>query len=257
LPDLLAIFHPNADQLLRCVSACVDDAMLHEIAAADYGDAADRHFSHLLKLRSQGSCETPMDWHPREVLELIRWSEPDDPAWKPGSPGDRGHWMRAFACSALLKAAAEDSNEELRQGWNSTLIQLIDSLRAVGPELYETAASFLAWLILRVEANEDVAEQGFLMLGLLWLALHFKEPIPDRVVVELCEQISREAHQSVWDPTPGAERWLLGATFFNLRHKKWEQLGLDLTEMDLSGRSSLARDWVRLIGGELAGKQAP
>ena len=41
----------------------------------------------------------------REVLELIRWSEPDDPDWSPGGQGPRGHWMRLFACTVRVRLA--------------------------------------------------------------------------------------------------------------------------------------------------------
>ena len=45
----------------------------------------------------------PLRWEPREVLELTRWSRPDDPSWRPGSPGLPGHLQRAFACAVLLR----------------------------------------------------------------------------------------------------------------------------------------------------------
>jgi len=142
----LAAFSPNADEFLRLVSGRVDDALLYEIATADYGHKVNEHLLHLRQIRAKGSFATPMRWHPREVLELIRWSEPEAPNWKPGLPGERGHWMRAFACSSLLiRVAGEQENSELREGWNETLIQLIDSLHSIAPELYRPAAAFLAW----------------------------------------------------------------------------------------------------------------
>jgi len=227
--------------------------MLNEIAAADYGYKAEENLAPLWQIRGEGLFVTPLRWRPREVLELIRWSNPEDPKHKPGLPGERGHWMRAFACSALLRAAGEVGNEDLRSGWNQTLMQLIGSLRAVGPELYEPAAAFLAWLVLRVDADGDTEELGFLMMGLLWFALHLRSAIPDDVVVALAERIAAEAQRSArrWDMAP--ERWLLGTTFFDKYHADWERLGVTLAEIDLGDRSSDARDWVGLIGSELAG----
>lgn len=254
IDGLFASFRPNADELLRRVSHHVDNALLDVIATADYrGRDAEEHLAHLRQIRDQGLFAVPMRWCPREVLELIRWSQPEDPSWKPGLPGEPGHWMRAFACAALLKAAADAGNEELRGGWNQTLIQLIGSLRAVAPELYEPAAAFLAWLISQVEAVDGIEELGFLLVGLLWLALHLPIPLPEDVVVALCERITAEAQRAYEeDCGPKPERWLLGTTYYDGQHEDWERLGQMLTAMDLGSRSPAVREWVRLIGSELA-----
>jgi hypothetical protein len=50
---------------------------------------------------------------------------------------------------------------------------------------------------------------------------------------------------------------LLGATAHNLYHADWQNLGVALAEMDLGERSGAARDWVKLIGIELAGTRWP
>ena len=102
------VFQPQADQLLRQVSRLIDDGMLEEIAAADYGYDVEKHLAHLQLIRDEGSFAVPMRWEPREILELIRWSEPEDPKWKPGAFGERGHWMRAFACTSLLRGNSTD-----------------------------------------------------------------------------------------------------------------------------------------------------
>jgi hypothetical protein len=252
MTDILISFSPNADNLLRGVARQVNDSMLAEIAAADYGSSFHENLVHLRRLRDQASFATPMRWNPREVLELIRWSQPDDPNWKPGSPGERGHWMRAFACSALLRAAGVQENVDLREGWNQTLIQLIDSLRAIAPELYQPAAAFLAWLIPRSKDDKNTEELGFFFVGLLWFALHLQAT--DEVVVALSEladvEAKRQNERKLWRES---SRWLLGTTLFDLRHTSWERLGHSLAEMDMHGRSPTACEWVRLIGRELAG----
>src|SRR5436305_280319 len=107
-PALLAVFPPSADRLLDVARQQVDDGMLREIAAADYGRDVDIHLAALRPIRDQGIVPAPLGWHPGEVLELIRWSDPEDPAHKPGATGRRGHQMRAFACAALLRTAMEN-----------------------------------------------------------------------------------------------------------------------------------------------------
>jgi hypothetical protein len=254
-PNPFASFQPNADELLRRLAQHIDAQMLDEIAAADYGHDAKEHLAHLQQIHADGSFAVPMRWHPQEVLELIRWSEPEDPSWKPGAPGERGHWMRAFACASLLRAAGESENSELRNGWNQTLIQLMGSLRTVAQELYPAAAAFLAWLIPQVEQYDDTEELGFFAIGLLWLALNLPADIPDDVVVALSERITAEAKLAFEEGHgPHAEGWLLGTTFYNLQHGAWKRLGLELTQLDLRDRALATREWVSLIGSELVGR---
>jgi len=113
------IYQPDANALLRAISRHVDDGMLEEIAAADHGICADAFLRELRPIRDRQFFTIPMDWRPRDVLELIRWSEPDDPRERSGRKGIRGHWMRAFACTALLRAGGEIEEFNSRTGWNS------------------------------------------------------------------------------------------------------------------------------------------
>jgi len=142
--DLLNRFEPTPDELLRLVFGRVDESMLHEIAAADYGQDVDEHLEQLHAIKS-GKVLAPMRWEPKEVLELIRWSEPEDPTWSPGSTGDRGHWMRLFSCTVLLRAAADPANEGYFTGEDSTIIQLVDSAIKLGVSTPRAALKFLCW----------------------------------------------------------------------------------------------------------------
>jgi hypothetical protein len=103
--ELLALLHPNEGALTPLLQANIDESMLREIAAADYGWKADYCYELLEPVLKIGHV-APDDFNVREVLELIRWSEPDDPNWGPGGHGARGHWMRLFACSELVRLAA-------------------------------------------------------------------------------------------------------------------------------------------------------
>ena len=250
------VFQPEPNELLQRISRHVDDAMLEEIAAADYGDNIEENLDQLRLIRDGRSFAIPMRWAPREVLELIRWSQPEDPNWKPGGHGERGHWMRAFACAALLRAGGASENFGLRSGWNQTLIQLIDSLRLLGADFDAPAAKFLAWLIARFETSEGVEELAFFAIGLVWFGLRSRSPVPDEIIISLCEWIAARERRESRDCREYAGRWLLGTTFFGQRHAAWERLGRALEELDASRRSSAAREWVRLIGSELAGESS-
>jgi hypothetical protein len=52
--------------------------MQQEIAA-DHGLNVDEHLVPLQRLRDEGVMPVPLGSEPRDVLDLIRWSESDDP----------------------------------------------------------------------------------------------------------------------------------------------------------------------------------
>src|ERR1700687_4691021 len=148
--DLLNRFGPEPDILLRTISAHISDEMLEWISTADYGLRAGEHLVALQQVRDTGTFPEELHWSPMEVFELIRWSEPDDPSWKPGRTGEFGHWMRAFSCAAILRAEHEPWNYHYNDGCtDSTVIQLILSLHALPVDLNRQAAQHLAWLIFK------------------------------------------------------------------------------------------------------------
>lgn len=110
IAELLNRFDPEPDVLLRAISGHVSDEMLEWISTADYGSRADEHLTALVQVRDTGTFPEELHWCPMEVFELIRWSEPDDPNWKPGRTGEFGQWMRAFSCAAILRAELEPYN---------------------------------------------------------------------------------------------------------------------------------------------------
>jgi hypothetical protein len=256
--DLFTHFKPNADELLQRISCHIDDGMLEEIAAADYGWKAQECLITLRPMRDRGSFTFPLSFEVREVLELIRWSQPDDPKWKPGGHGERGHWMRAFACAALLRSSADaETRAFTAEGWNQTLIQLIDSLRVVGYGPYEHAAAMVAWLILECEMDQEVEELGFLGVGLLWFGLNLRPTVADDVVIALANWITvQEKQASDNGPNTRNNYWLLRTTFYNARHESWKRLGSTLAGLDLGKRSPAARESVALIATALSGEQA-
>lgn len=142
--EILDRFNPTDEDLLKQVFCHVDASMLREIAEADYGMDVDEHLNALGKIKID-NIPAPMKWEPKEVLELIRWSEPEDPNWSPGSMGLRGHWMRLFSCAILVRAAAEPANDGYFTGEDSTIIQLVDSAIKIGESTSLAALRFLCW----------------------------------------------------------------------------------------------------------------
>ncbi len=118
--------------------------MLREIAEADYGMDSDAHLQGLLAIKA-GQMYVPMKWKPKEVLELTRWTEPEDPSSESGSPATRDHWMRLLSCAILIRAAAEPENDGYFNGEGSTIIQLVDSAIKLGEETTVATLQFLRW----------------------------------------------------------------------------------------------------------------
>lgn len=166
---------PSSDDLLRIVFSNVDESMLREIAAADYGQDFDEHLEQLAAIKS-GKILAPMQWEPKEVLELIRWSEPEDPSWSPGSTGDRGHWIRLFACAALLRAASEPANQGYFTGEDSTIIQLVESAMKLGDKTSHAALKFLCWCMQTRPPEET--ERPYFAIGTLILLVRLDKLDP-------------------------------------------------------------------------------
>jgi hypothetical protein len=255
-PEVVAA---DAGSLLGLVSSRIDEDMLREIAAADYGRDVEMHLAPLRLLRDAGAVPVPLGWEPRETLELIRWSQPDDPQWVPGGQGHRGHWMRAFACTALLRAELDPGNICGRaDGQNQTLAPLLTSLRALPDGLEPAAAAFLVWAIRRMESDErergvsSSSDLAFFGAGLVWLlARHDAMLAPAAAVIELCRWIAAREAIANEEAHPGfgvcRGAWLLSTTGFNLSHADWRSIAADLAAAPMNSYPAEARDWVRLL----------
>ncbi len=149
----LAEFDPIDRPLLDLLFERVDESMLREIADADYGGDVEAHLAGLYRF-AVGEIVVPIKWEPYEVLELIRWSEPEDPAWEPGATGERGHWMRLFSCTSLIRAAAEPGMAGYFNGEESTVIQLVDSAIELGNDVSSAAIRFLCWRLIDTALKE-------------------------------------------------------------------------------------------------------
>ncbi len=251
IEEFLNKMEPDGDVLLRAISVHVTDEMLDWIAGADYGDSREEHYEALFRLRETGSFPDDLAWVPMEVLELIRWSEPEEPNWKPGRVGVFGHWMRAFSCAAILRAEHEPWNYHYNDGsTDSTTIQLILSLEALPVDLNREAARNFAWLILKSGPegeNDSIREYG---VGLLWLALQVGSVVADRDLIELAEWLVRRADELNWSfcGFPGLKGLVMGCQ----KRSGWEILGLKLAGLDLRDRSAELQTSVRLIAEQLA-----
>ena len=224
---------PSKDELLQIVFSRVDDSMLREIAAADYGQDVDEHLKQLLAIK-HGKVHVPMRWEPREVLELIRWSEPEDPTWSPGSTGERGHWMRLFACSALLRAAAEPANEGYFMGEDSTIIQLVDSGIKLGKKTATATLRFLSWCMQQRSPNSY--DRPYFAVAILILLVFLDRCDPESEAIAIAATISEHStHSELIDESQKAKTWRRLIQGFLMDSKKTSQEIRELAEVLVNG----------------------
>jgi hypothetical protein len=252
IAELLNKFEPDRDVLLRAISAHVTDEMLECISLADYGSDAAEHLVALRVLRETGGFPEQSGWIPMEVLQLIRWSEPENPEWKPGRTGEFGHWMRAFSCAAILRAEHAPWNYYYNEGSTCcTSVQLILSLEALPIDLKREAAQDFAWLILKSDPegkNESIREYG---VALLWFALQLEPAVSDEDLLAMAQWLVRRADELNWNPTLKEFSGLKAMVIGCLKRSAWEMFGVKMAEMNLSGRSVELQTWVRLITEQL------
>jgi len=250
----LSTFDPNVDALLDLLCPQVDDEMLREIAGADYGNDVELHLAPL-KLFRDARVIPELTWHPAEVLELIRWSEPDDPEWKPGGRGRQGHLLRAFSCATLLRAYPAPPNEKVWHSFNETAVQLVISLQVLDGELIPAGIRFFAWCLEHLAALDDEGTEAvFLGIALLALAARH-EGVSDEAVVGLCRWIDDTVSALLPDKQWAATRrknWLLSMNHHDLRNTRWIEVGRRLYGWAEAQPSSDRATWVALIGRALS-----
>ena len=232
-------FPPSHQRLLDVTRRRIDDEMLTEIAAADYGFDRDAHLAALRPIRDEGIVPVLLGWHPREVLELTRWSNPDNPAkppFKPGSSGRRGHLIRTFACAALLQLEPAEA----------TLVQCLVSAKVLEDEVSRAAGSFMTWQIPQIQ-EEVNADRWLWAFGLLVLATR-TDPLADRMLGEtaawfLAEESAARAPGDASNPVPGP---------FGIVHGLWKPLAIELNDNLGTIKDSAARRELEFISAMLA-----
>ena len=230
--------------------------MLREIAEADYGWKAIECDALLTPIWATGRLP-PMDFNLLEVLHLIRWSEPEDPAWTPGGHGSRGHWMRLFACTVLLRLAAV--YQDTAGSECDTVAQLVASAIALGEPVARASAGLLAWRFLTYPGESEDA--AFLAFGILLLTVCTRqEEGRGTWLKELANWVEGEEAQAREAMAPCRasmarwDEWLLGLTFsHNLRESVWRHLALRILARPDVPHPPEAREALQLLGELVAG----
>lgn len=220
---LREVFPPDKQAAVEYFRRFVDEGMLRKIAQADYGEGVETHLAALRPLW-EGNEVGEMDvWYPGEVLELMRWSEPDnpDPARAAAPDALRDHQMRAFCCAVLLASPTFEPD-------NDTLIQLMGSAMVMGDDALKATGGFLLWRIagLRSDCEEERPFFALAIAAAAWLLDPFMEVSKEaELAAWLAEEENAERdHQAQYNPDRGAAPWLLGLTWRNGRQDRWRDL---------------------------------
>lgn len=212
----------------------IDEDMLQEIAEADYAQDVAEHLAALKPIWEGGELKELGHWSPKEVLQLIRWSEPEDPNWKPGSTGLRGHKIRAFSCAVLLATPNFEPDKD-------TLIQMVDSAFLLGSEAQEATAKFLVW---RIDALGREEDRPFFAFALAAVAQSIISPLSTSQEQDLSdwvafEELSERTYLAGYDDSYQTSPWLFGLTYGNMLQGRWQ--ALIRTVKERSGDNPLGR----------------
>lgn len=212
-------FPPNPRAAVDYFRRTVDVGMLQEIAEADYAQGSEKHLQALRPIWSGANLTELDSWYPREVLELIRWSEPEDPEWKPGASGLRGHRMRAFSCAVLLAAPNSEHGQD-------TLIQLIDSAFSLGADAQEATAKFLTWKVETLDREQDRPFFAFALASLLQVLEPKLSSAKEQQLADWLQQeeAAEREYQAKYDKNWRTSPWLVGPSPDGLRIKRWVTL---------------------------------
>lgn len=220
--------------LLHRIRELAAPEILKTIASADYGSDYAKHLQALIEIQSTGSFPPPLDWHPREVLELTRWGR--------GELSRDGHVARALSCAVLAIDAALPDCRQAGQICD-VLAPLISSALALGFD--KELELFLVWL------SEHIEYEGEHLWSLLALVLVVARRAPDDprllALIEQLEHIESLSQQE--RPQAG---WLFRTTLSKGHEQLWRGLVAELLAPKLPLPPHLQR-----LGALLRGEEVP
>jgi hypothetical protein len=133
-----------------------------------------------------------------------------------------------------------------------TLIKLLRSLEELPVDFAPETVRLLSWMMLNSDLEGRDPQPIFFGVALLWLMLQGRSRVSDQDLIEMADWIVRHEAELHTNCTWAFDRWLLGIAG-DPPPSEWEHLGAKMATLDLSGRSDGLRNWVKLIGDELAG----
>lgn len=167
--SILSKFSPSRDSLLDSVRLQIDDALLMQIASANYGELSAEMMDRLRAIRDAGCISTPTIWQFGELLTLTLHSF--IARNEASQESRRKHQIRIFACVLLFRVILDPANEHVGPSPDTILPVLLESAGALGEKFGVEAARFLTWLI---PCNTSWPDPVFLPFALLLLAVRLR-----------------------------------------------------------------------------------
>ncbi len=244
--ELLTPLHPDQDALISLFQSEIDAAMRREIAEADYGNMADHCDALLGRILETGRVDS-RDPHLREVLELSRWSEPDERGWSPGGEGTRGHWMRLFSCTVLVRLGP--IARKMLGGETDTLAQLVASAIALGRPVAQASVGLLAWRFLTYPGEDGYPP--FLAFAILLLAAHLEWGADCGLWLRRMDEWVEEEESCARNGNSGPE-WLMGLGGSSANEPLWRSLAVRVLVSPERPHPPEADEALRLVGALVA-----
>lgn len=227
--QILKTLRSSQDLFLFRITRLLSDEMLWEIARADYGMGAETCFVQLQQIRETKQMPETLDFELQEVLELTRWTEPEN---------REEHVRRAFACASLL--IARPTINVIDE--TATLASFIESVLALEPDYYCAALQLINWRMLHDfllelscmneaegEDEDDVVLDSFFIYAWLLLMVLNQES-ESSMAVALAWLLKKESGNYVrsMNESTQDDTFLLGTTFFNERHHAWKSVTVQI-----------------------------
>ncbi len=203
----------------------MNDALLLEVARANYGYHVDEHLRELVQIRDTGDVPVPIPWEPVEVLRLTSYARPDDTQYNQLLGIDRmgSHTMRAFACACLLTEATNPLGRDHSDSVEYYLIGLIESAMVLGPDVEYGLIRFLAWGIDHLDTYEDRAPFAYALL--VGAACRDRNEYPEELLGKLVDWVLWESarHHRLFNHAdwPEFAAWALGQSLSWYSSKLW------------------------------------
>ena len=236
--DLLALVMPSETLLLEHLKARVSRLMLEEISQNDYGEEAADHLAGIERQMNTDEEPSALDWCPREVLELQRWTEPSTADEGTIENFEREHLKRLLACTILLRSAGHPSvlgrmkdADFFLETSATSLVQMTRSVLALESGLEVPALAFVLWLY---QSQPYPRLQPFAAFCALLLAAALPEQ-PDADLARIYAWVeSVEARCRVDVGSDVSDNWLIGLNTYENdadRRKRWR----DAVQMAFQG----------------------
>ncbi len=262
---------PSEYALLDWLRVRISPELLDEISKTDYGNESDLHLAGIRAQLSPYPTLGLLPWWPREVLELQRWSEPDQASEGKRPEGERGHFKRLLACLILLRNVAyisqpyscyEQRYEEdfFLQTSAASVVQFTRSAIAIG--IPKPALGFLLWL---VDKQQHPALRPFVAFSVLVLALSMnlgeqtEHEYPEHEIMEIFDWVNTEEQccRAVLGDEVDSSRWLIGLNSYEClraRDDEWIKVADELWNRSGNSYSPAVKARLRQLCGRLAEK---